>query len=334
MLKPDIVIPTNDYSSRNGNKIRAGVIHTAEGARDEVELGNYFKNTSRDVSSHWGIGQDGGLALYVREPYASWTALKANPWSVQVEICGFAKWTEAEWKKYPKMLDTIARLLAEWNKDYGFALKHGTIQDMRNGVRAFYDHDDVTKAYGGTHWDVGNGFPWDYVLDLAKKYATPALPAPVVTEGETNVEFKVIEKNDEGLGIILAKGEKDNNLQYKVVNLDGTAREGSGWVKTKVNSVSGGVSAVATGGTGLTIAFRDADGYVRIIDVKDITAEDGKQGWSSIKKLGLKGTSVPVLEQTSEGLVLVVRGQGHGAWSAARKDGSWGGWTNLGGDIG
>lgn len=173
------VIPTRDYSSRNGRRIIAGVIHTAEGALDEVSLGKYFASTSQDVSSHWGIGQQGGIALYVPEKWAAWTARSANSFAVQVELCGFAKWTRAQWLAKPKMLDSCARLMAEWHQDYGFALRHGTVAELRQGVKAFYDHDDCSKAFDGTHWDVGNGFPWDIVLAKAKRYAYPVItPTP------------------------------------------------------------------------------------------------------------------------------------------------------------
>lgn len=333
MLKPDIIIATKDYSSRNGAKIRAGIIHTAEGATDEIALGNYFKTTDRDVSSHWGIGQDGGRALYVREQYAAWTALKANPWSVQVELCGFAKWTEKEWMKHPEMLDSTARLMAEWHKDYGFQLKHGTIEELRKGVKAFYDHDDVTKAYGGTHWDVGNGFPWGYVIAKAKAYLTPPKPAPVKAKGETNMEFRVVTKSDgEQVGVLLVRGY-NNSLYYRLVNVDGTERPDCAWTHaSQVSQVGSGIGA-AVDGSGLVIAYNDTAGYVRVVEVKDITVPKAEQEWSEARKLAFKGTSVPTVEKVADGIVVAVRGEKMTACTAHRKNGSWGGWTNLGGRI-
>jgi hypothetical protein len=43
-------IPSPNYSSRGGAKVRLIVVHTAEGATNIEDLGNFFKSASAGVS--------------------------------------------------------------------------------------------------------------------------------------------------------------------------------------------------------------------------------------------------------------------------------------------
>jgi hypothetical protein len=49
-------------------------------------------------------------------------------------------------------------------------------------VRAFYGHDDMRRAWGGTtHTDPGGGFPWDRLFAAVNEHLKPPPPAPVET---------------------------------------------------------------------------------------------------------------------------------------------------------
>lgn len=167
MITPDLVVRTADYSSRGGTDVDCLILHTAEGSTTAKGLGLYFRDSTRQVSSHWGIGQQGELGLYVHPDLAAWTAGAVNLRAEQVELCGFARWSRTTWLGFPKMLETCARLIADRAQARKLAIRHGSVTDLKNHVRAVYDHDDASKAYSGTHWDVGAGFPWDVVLGRA-----------------------------------------------------------------------------------------------------------------------------------------------------------------------
>ena len=91
--------------------VRLVIVHTAEGARTYEDLGAFFASGSAGVSSHVGIDDTPGrIGEYVKRPNKAWTAGDANPYSVNVELCGFASWTPKEWEKHPAMLDNTGPL--------------------------------------------------------------------------------------------------------------------------------------------------------------------------------------------------------------------------------
>ena len=154
--------------------MRLVIVHTAEGATTYKSLGSYFQNPSAGVSSHVGIDDTPGrLGEYVKRGNKAWTAGDANPISVNAELCGFAKWSPAEWERHPEMLDTCARWIAEECRQYGIPI----VKSNQHGVCG---HVDVSGP--GGHWDPGPDFPWSKVLAAAKSggpvYGSgPATPA-------------------------------------------------------------------------------------------------------------------------------------------------------------
>jgi hypothetical protein len=58
--------------------------------------------------------------------------------------------------------------------DYvGFQVRRASVQEMKDNpkVKAFYSHDDMRRAWGGTtHTDPGNNFPWDKLFEVVNKY--------------------------------------------------------------------------------------------------------------------------------------------------------------------
>jgi hypothetical protein len=157
-------------SSRGGAPFLWVCIHTAEGARTAEALGNFF-NSGVSASSHVGIDA-GGILQYVPYDRAAWTLRNGNEESDNAEICGFAGWTRAEWLSTgtvdgcanPRMM---VRRAALWAKARcaarGISTQHLTpAQVGARQMRGVIDHDDYSKGTGdGTHWDVGNNFPWD-----------------------------------------------------------------------------------------------------------------------------------------------------------------------------
>lgn len=163
-------------SFREAKSVRWLVAHSAEGAHDELDLGRYFGRT-RAGSSHAGIGQDGGYASYVNYADTAWTNPPLNEEAETVELCGFARWSDQQWRAHPAMLETLARWLAWRATVRRIPLRLLTPADLRAGESGVLDHRRVNDVYDqSSHWDVGSGLPWPAVMKRAKQIA--AVPPP------------------------------------------------------------------------------------------------------------------------------------------------------------
>jgi len=176
-------------SSRNGATVRALCIHTAEGALTVDALRTFFDRPGATGSSHAGADDTGKLADgaadgFVDYSRAAWTLRNGNPWSENLELCAFAAWTRTQWLGKPQLLEACALWLARRSAARGIPLTKLSVDQLRAQARGVIDHDDYTDATGdGTHWDVGENFPWDVVMPRAVQLAgTPApVPAPTTT---------------------------------------------------------------------------------------------------------------------------------------------------------
>jgi hypothetical protein len=178
-------IPSPNYSSRGGAGVRLIVLHTAEGATTIESLGNYFANPSAEASSHVGIDDKvNTVGLYVKRPDKAWTQSNANPVCVSAELCAFAKWTADEWNRHPNMLKNCAQWIKEEAAAFGIPITRLNASQAQGSGRGVCDHGDL-GSWGGGHWDVGDHFPWGYVLDLARggKPAPPSSSAPPASSG-------------------------------------------------------------------------------------------------------------------------------------------------------
>ena len=170
-------IPSPNYSSRGGSGVRLVVVHTAEGARNFRDLGNFFSSSSAGVSSQVGIDDErGSIGEYVKRENKSWTQSNFNPQATSVELCGApissshacgANWSTDEWNKHDAMLANLADWIREECEHFGLPitkLSEGEAQGSGRGVCA---HADL-GAGGGGHWDPGPNFPWSRVMDMAR----------------------------------------------------------------------------------------------------------------------------------------------------------------------
>jgi hypothetical protein len=166
-----VAIPSPNYSSRGGNKVRLVVLHTAEGARTYQSLGNFFANPSAGVSSHVGTDDTPGvIGEYVRPDGNAWTQGNANPYSVSCEMCAFAKWTAAEWDQHPVMLENTARWVGEECSRFGIPMVALSAAEAQGGKAGVCDHNALGAA-GGGHWDIGYGLTVQRIVDMAKRGA-------------------------------------------------------------------------------------------------------------------------------------------------------------------
>jgi len=161
-------------SSRNGAAVLWVTIHTAEGPTDEFpsrpdldagsaeDLLAFFQGKT-DRSCH-AIADDDklldGLVDYAR---AAWTLRNGNPRSDNLEMCGLASWSRAEWLTHKGMLANAARWVAGRLKARQMPVHRVTVAECAaRSARGYMDHNTYTQATkDGTHWDVGPNFPWD-----------------------------------------------------------------------------------------------------------------------------------------------------------------------------
>jgi N-acetyl-anhydromuramyl-L-alanine amidase AmpD len=150
----------DNCSSRFGVKPRLVVIHTTEGHNrpgvgDLESLAAWFDNPVSQASAHLGIDQEGNCVRMVRDAEKAWAVGVANPWTLNIELVGFARWSKWFWKtQYRKGLGRAAKAVAAWSIKYNIPLT----KDPHRGVCG---HDEVP---GNDHWDPGPGFPWKTFL--------------------------------------------------------------------------------------------------------------------------------------------------------------------------
>jgi len=155
-------------SSRGGQKVRLVVLHTAEGASDTASLYAYFDRTQA-ASCHAGIDEHGVADGWVPYDRAAWTLRNANAYSDNAEICGWAKWTRADWLAHPGMLAGAAAWVRSRCTARGIPMVKLSPAEVKAGRAGVCGHVDYTQATGdGTHWDPGPNFPWDIVIAAAR----------------------------------------------------------------------------------------------------------------------------------------------------------------------
>lgn len=175
---PRINPPILDLESplRAGRPVLFAVVHTAEcaevdGADDAVSA--YLARMS-NASIHASIDNN-SITPSVPEDRVAWAASnpKINNHALQAEWAGRADQGVAGWDdRYSRdQMRVAAWLYARWATQYGIPVRHGSVQDLRNGVPGFYAHYDSTLAWNNPdgHTDPGPTFPWDRFLAMVRE---------------------------------------------------------------------------------------------------------------------------------------------------------------------
>lgn len=163
-------------SSRGGAQILWATLHSAEGARTVQSLFDFF-NRNQNASSHAGADGYGLTGPWVPDERAAWTLLNGNSRSLNLELCGFARWTREQWLSEgwvdgvwnPRQM---IRNAAAWAREkcdrHGLPRRWLTLDQIRRGERGIIMHADYTYATGdGDHTDLGKNFPKDvFMSDL------------------------------------------------------------------------------------------------------------------------------------------------------------------------
>jgi hypothetical protein len=176
-------------SSRNGARIIWVCLHTAEGSRRRGDLYNFF-DTVRSGSSHGGADGTGLDDGWVPDDRAAWTLLNGNPVSLNLEMCGFARWSREQWLS-TGVVDGVVnprqmvRNAAEWARrkceKYGIPKTHIGVEGVRARRPGIIMHWDYTLGAGdGDHTDIGSNFPWDvFFADMNGGDDMPLTPTDI-----------------------------------------------------------------------------------------------------------------------------------------------------------
>ena len=164
--------PAKNFTPTTGRTIDLIVIHDME--YPETPSGaewcaGFFGGTNAPrASAHYAIDVD-TIVQCVRDDDVAWHAPGANNNGIGIEHAGYAKQSRNEWlDDYSRAeLALSARLVAKLCGRYGIPLQWLDASALKKrGARGITGHSDVSKAFGGTHWDPGPNFPIDFYMAL------------------------------------------------------------------------------------------------------------------------------------------------------------------------
>lgn len=174
---------------------RLGIAHatvTPMGPPNARGVARFFASSRPSAPSSAHVTVDGGGTGYrsVGDGDTAYAAPGANGDGLHLELAaipthdrdrGRVMWTS------DKGLATLADgavVMGRWCAKYHLPVRWLTPAEVRSGLRGLADHWVCTQALGGSHWDVGAGFPVARWLDLVGHqvdritHAAAPVPAP------------------------------------------------------------------------------------------------------------------------------------------------------------
>jgi len=137
--------------------------HDSAGIRDLEGICNYWQHSTPGYGAHVIVDKDANSAFCADPNQICWHVQGRNTGAVGIEIVGFAKFSPSLWFARPRQLHKVARWMAYLNLEYNIPLR----PSPQHGVTT---HREQSRLYGGSHYDPGIFFPFNYVLRLAQNY--------------------------------------------------------------------------------------------------------------------------------------------------------------------
>jgi len=159
---------SKDSGFRRAKDIRWIVVHSAEGT-SAGGVAAWFARKNATASTQLAV-DDSKCIRMLPDLIVPWGAPGANENGVHVELCGYARWSRAEWLSHMDMLQMAAYRCAVWCHAYKIPPRWLHRWHLRVGrVRGITTHNEVSLAFRkSNHWDPGQGFPRDVFLKLVK----------------------------------------------------------------------------------------------------------------------------------------------------------------------
>lgn len=151
-------------------------------------VAGWFARPGFNASTQYVV-DDREVVQCVPEKAYAWAAgTTANERGIHIEFVAMPQQTRGQWADTYSTdeLRLGARLVAELAVKYGIPLQKLTAEQLRADKSGIAGHSDARDAWHETtHWDPGDGFPWDRFLKMCRAEhrkliePTPA-PTPVV----------------------------------------------------------------------------------------------------------------------------------------------------------
>lgn len=157
----------NSYTDGDGLHYGIAIHDTSNTASDEAEA-SYAEHRSDGVSSHFYVDGDSVIQSLDTDAKAGHAgSSNGNNSAIAFELAGLDSRSRQWWLDniaWSRLGYVIAYIL-QHDPDYaGFQVRRASVAEMQANprVKAFYGHDDMRRAWGGTtHTDPGENFPWD-----------------------------------------------------------------------------------------------------------------------------------------------------------------------------
>lgn len=171
--------------ARAGAPIDAIVLHTTEfrdrrGAADLLRLARFFRGA--DVGAHVGNDARGNSIRLVPDAWMVYHATYWNVGTLGIEQTGFASFSRRDWLERPAQFESTARWIAHWARQYRIPIRRCRLAGIRYNRNKRVVAGRIVRRGVCSHAQVdprnrddpGRGYPWDYVLGLARTYAERA----------------------------------------------------------------------------------------------------------------------------------------------------------------
>jgi N-acetyl-anhydromuramyl-L-alanine amidase AmpD len=136
----------------------------------------------RVASWHYAVDAQ-SITQSVLEEDVAFAAPGANSNGIQIELCGYARQSQAEWQDAYSfhMLELAARLVADIIARHELPAVFVSRETLRLPMaRGITTHAEVSKAFKkSSHWDPGPHFPMAHFIERVKWFGAPDTePAP------------------------------------------------------------------------------------------------------------------------------------------------------------
>ena len=119
LISEKVLAYSGNYTKGRTSEIKEITVHHMSGKLTARRCGELFQTVGREGSSHYGIGYDGEIALYVDEGDTAWTNSnwESNCRAVTVEVSNSEN--DYPWAVTDKSLQSLIRLIADIDKRNG-----------------------------------------------------------------------------------------------------------------------------------------------------------------------------------------------------------------------